>query len=133
MKNDSIILFDGVCNLCNSSVNFIIDRDKKKLFRFTSLQSETGKSLLRKFGNDTDNLDSVVLITDGKLYKKSSAALKIASMLPAPYPLASAFRVIPVFVRDKIYDYIASNRYKWFGEKDSCRMPDADLRSRFLD
>ncbi len=133
MNKESIILFDGVCNLCNSSVNFIIDRDKNKLFRFASLQSEAGKDLLKKFNSDSENLDSVVVITNGKLHKKSSAALKIASMLPAPYPLASAFLIIPPFIRDKIYDYIAANRYKWFGKKDSCRMPDADLKSRFLE
>jgi len=133
MNKDSVILFDGVCNLCNSSVNFIIDRDKKKLFRFASLQSDAGKELLKKYGSDSENLDSVVIVTNDKLYKKSSAALKIASMLPAPYPLISVFRIIPIYMRDKIYDYIAANRYKWFGKKDSCRMPDADLKSRFLE
>ena len=132
MKEKGIILFDGVCNMCNASVNFIIDRDKANKFKFASLQSETGKNLLVKFQKDAEKLDSVVLITGGKLYDKSSAALKIASMLPFPYPLSILFRVIPKTLRDIVYDYIAKNRYKWFGKKDACRIPDAETKSRFL-
>ncbi len=132
MKEYGIILFDGVCNMCNASVNFIIDRDKANKFKFASLQSETGKNLLVKFQKDAEKLDSVVLITQGKLYDKSSAALKIASMLPFPYPLSILFRVFPKALRDIVYDYIAKNRYKWFGKKDACRIPDAETKSRFL-
>lgn len=132
MKEEGIILFDGVCNMCNASVNFIIDRDKSGKFKFASLQSDIGKSLLLKFHEDADKLDSVVLITGDKLYDKSSAALKIASMLPFPYPVSILFRVFPKALRDLVYDYIAKNRYKWFGKKDACRIPDADTRSRFL-
>jgi predicted DCC family thiol-disulfide oxidoreductase YuxK len=132
MKEKGIILFDGVCNMCNASVNFIIDRDKANKFKFASLQSETGKNLLVKFQKDAEKLDSVVLITQGKLYDKSSAALKIASMLPLPYPLSILFRVFPKALRDIVYDYIAKNRYKWFGKKDACRIPDAETKSRFL-
>jgi len=132
MKEKGIILFDGVCNMCNASVNFIIDRDKANKFKFASLQSETGKNLLVKFQKDAEKLDSVVLITQGKLYDKSSAALKIASMLPLPYPLSILFRVFPKALRDIVYDYIAKNRYKWFGKKDVCRIPDAETKSRFL-
>ncbi|MBK9227738.1 MAG: thiol-disulfide oxidoreductase DCC family protein [Ignavibacteria bacterium] len=132
MKEKGIILFDGVCNMCNASVNFIIDRDKANKFKFASLQSETGKNLLVKFQKDAEKLDSVVLITQGKLYDKSSAALKIASMLPFPYPLSILFRVFPKALRDIVYDYIAKNRYKWFGKKDACRIPDAETKSRFL-
>jgi len=132
MKEKGIILFDGVCNMCNASVNFIIDRDKANKFKFASLQSETGKNLLVKFQKDAEKLDSVVLITQGKLYDKSSAALKIASMLPFPYPLSILFRVFPKALRDIVYDYIAKNRYKWFGKKDVCRIPDAETKSRFL-
>ncbi len=132
MKEKGIILFDGVCNMCNASVNFIIDRDKANKFKFASLQSETGKYLLVKFQKDAEKLDSVVLITQDKLYDKSSAALKIASMLPFPYPLSILFRVFPKALRDIVYDYIAKNRYKWFGKKDACRIPDAETKSRFL-
>jgi predicted DCC family thiol-disulfide oxidoreductase YuxK len=132
MKEEGIILFDGVCNMCNASVNFIIDRDKENKFKFTSLQSDIGKNLLVKFHKDAEKLDSVVLITEGKLYDKSSAALKIASMLPYPYPVSILFRVFPKVLRDAVYDYIANNRYKWFGKKDACRIPDAETRNRFL-
>jgi predicted DCC family thiol-disulfide oxidoreductase YuxK len=130
--SESIILFDGVCNLCNSSVNFIIDRDKSKKFKFASLQSETGRHLMNSFGKDPDKIDSVVMITGGKLYSKSSAALKIASLLPFPYPLSGVFLIIPEFLRDIVYDYIAENRYKWFGKRNVCRMPDEETRDRFL-
>lgn len=132
MKEEGVILFDGVCNMCNASVNFIIDRDKSSKFKFASLQSDIGKSLLVKFQKEAEKLDSVVLIAGGKLYDKSSAALKIASMLPFPYPLSILFRVFPKTLRDVVYDYIANNRYKWFGKKDVCRVPDAETRNRFL-
>ncbi len=133
MTDNPIILFDGVCNLCNSSVNFIMDRDKSKIFRFASLQSDAGRELMRKFGKDADKIDTVVLIHNEKICMRSEAAIRIGRLLPFPYPLAKAFLIIPAFIRDSIYDYIAANRYKWFGRKDSCRMPDPESRSRFLE
>ena len=134
MHNDKIIiLFDGVCNLCNSSVNFIIDKDKKDVFRFAPLQSDYGRNVSEKFGLPTGNYDSFVLIENGKCYIKSSAALKTARHLPHFYKLFYAFIIIPPFLRNPIYDFIASNRYKWFGKKDSCRIPTPELKNKFLE
>ncbi|MBX7043637.1 MAG: thiol-disulfide oxidoreductase DCC family protein [Ignavibacteria bacterium] len=133
MANNPVILFDGVCNLCNASVNFIMDRDKDAVFRFASLQSDAGKELMRRYGKDADKIDTVVLIHNDRVSMRSEAAIRIGGLLPFPYPLAKAFLVIPSFIRDRIYDYVAANRYKWFGKKESCRMPDPESRSRFLE
>lgn len=131
-KNIPIILFDGVCNFCNSSINFVIDRDVHNKFYFASLQSEFGKKLLLTFGEANSKLDTVVLIKEGKLYKKSTAALEIARELRGAWKLMYALVIIPEFIRDFIYDLIARNRYKWFGKKESCRIPDPQWKHRFL-
>jgi len=129
-----VILFDGVCNICNSSVNFIIDRDPKKEFRFAALQSETGQRLLSSIpATSLQDFDSVVLIEGDRVYKKSTAALRIARRLPGIWSWLYIFIIIPKFLRDPVYDLIANNRYRWFGKKDSCRIPTPELRSRFLD
>lgn len=127
-----VILFDGVCNLCNSSVQFVIERDKKKQFRFASLQSDYGQEQQKKYGLLDKNVDSIVLIENGKAYIKSTAALRIAKRLGGLYPLAYGFIIIPAFLRNIVYDFIARNRYKWFGKQESCWLPTPDLKSRFL-
>ena len=127
-----IILFDGICNFCNSSVNFIIDRDKNDYFRFASLQSEKGKDILDRHGLDSNNLTTLILAEGGKYYIKSSAALRIAGRLKFPWNLSIIFLVLPPFLRNPIYDIIARNRYKWFGKRDACRIPTEAERNIFL-
>jgi len=130
--NHPVILFDGVCNLCNSSVLFIIQRDPQSQFRFASLQSEFGKSYLEKFGLPVTELNSVLLIKDGKLFQKSNAALEIAKLLSGAWPVFYVFKLVPAFLRDGCYSWIARNRYRWFGKKDACMIPTPELKSRFL-
>lgn len=129
-----IILFDGVCNLCNSSINFIIKRDKKDIFRYASLQSEIGKKLILEKNIDTSSLDSILLIDPNiAYYYKSTAALHIAKQLSGLYPLLSIFLILPKFFRDWIYNIIAKNRYKWFGKRESCMIPTTELKALFID
>lgn len=132
MKSHRIILFDGICNLCNSSVNFIIDRDKNDIFKFASLQSDAGKTFLSKLGLNTEKLYSVILIVGDKYYTKSTAALKIVKEFSGLWKILYAFIIIPKIVRDFFYDIIANNRYRWFGRTDSCRIPSSRLQERFL-
>jgi predicted DCC family thiol-disulfide oxidoreductase YuxK len=127
-----ILLFDGVCNLCNSSVTFVIARDKKDLFRFAAIQEPTGAALIKKFGIDTSKTDSIILIDGEKAFVKSTAALKVARHLGGAYPLLYAFMIVPNFIRNWVYDYVAKNRYKWFGKKESCMIPTPELKSKFL-
>ena len=127
-----IILFDGICNLCNNAVQFVLKHDKKKLFRFASLQSDFGKSILIKYGLPTDNFNSFVLILNGKAYTKSTAALSVAKMLSGPMKLLYGFIIVPAFIRNGVYNVIARNRYKWFGKKESCMLPSPDVAARFL-
>lgn len=129
---EPVILFDGVCNLCNSSVLFIIQRDPKAKFRFASLQSDFGKAQMLRYGLKNSELDSVLLIKEEILYQKSNAALEIARNLAGGWPLLYAFKIIPTFLRDWIYNWIARNRYKWFGKKDACMIPTPKLKSRFV-
>lgn len=128
-----VLLFDGVCNLCNSSVQFIIERDPQSKFQFASLQSDIGQELLDHFQANSGSLDSVVLIKHGKLYSRSSAALQVLKTLGGGWSLLYAFIIIPKPIRDFVYDWIARNRYKWFGKKDACWLPTPDLKARFLD
>ena len=128
----AIVLFDGVCNFCNSSVNFIIKHDKKDHFRFTPLQSEKGKMLLQAFNENGKGLDSLVLIENNKLYKRSTASLKIAKQLSGPYFLLYVFIIIPSSLRDPAYNFIAKNRYKWFGKKDVCMIPTPAVKDKFI-
>lgn len=127
-----IVLFDGVCNLCNNSVQFIIKRDPKDRFRFAALQEEAGLALVSQYQIDTSKVDSIVLIDNGKAYVKSTAALRIAKNLKGPWPLLYAFIIIPNFMRNWGYDFIAKNRYKWYGKKDACMIPTPELKSKFL-
>ena len=132
MTKFNIILFDGVCNLCNSSVNLIIDHDKKNDFRFASLQSEAGQDLLKKFHLNVKDFDSIILIENGKHYQRSSAVLKIVKKFPGLWKLLYLFIIVPKPLRDFVYDNIADNRYKWFGKKESCRVPTPELKEKFL-
>ncbi|HLS29591.1 MAG TPA: thiol-disulfide oxidoreductase DCC family protein [Flavobacteriaceae bacterium] len=132
-KHKKIILFDGVCNLCMKSVQFVIKRDKNDLFRFASLQSELGQELTESFGIDKDQVDSIVLTdSTGKYYVKSAAALHIAKDLPG-YRWMKGFLYLPKFLRDPVYELIAKNRYKWFGKKEECMIPTPELKAKFLD
>jgi predicted DCC family thiol-disulfide oxidoreductase YuxK len=128
----SIILFDGVCNLCNGAVNFVIKRDPRNVFKFTPLQEKQGVLLLKKHAIDAQKLDSIVLVENKKVYTKSSAALRIARKLSGLWPLFFVLLIIPSFIRDGVYDFIAKNRYKWFGKKEQCMIPTPGLREKFL-
>jgi predicted DCC family thiol-disulfide oxidoreductase YuxK len=132
-KHKQLILFDGVCNLCNSSVNYVIKHDKKDVFRFATLQSETGKTIIRKFNLDRSQTDSILLFSEEKGLKiKSTAGLAIASKLGFPRNLLTVFYIIPAFIRNWVYDYIAKNRYKWYGKKETCMIPTPELQKKFL-
>ena len=137
MKNaldypNPVLLFDGVCNLCNNSVNFIIRHDKKNKYKFSALQNDIGNEIIEKFKIDPNKTDSIILIQGEKHYIKSSAALRIAKNLSGAYPLLFAFMIIPPFIRNWVYDYIAKNRYKWYGKRDSCMIPTKELKDKFL-
>ncbi|WP_420316061.1 thiol-disulfide oxidoreductase DCC family protein [Ekhidna sp.] len=128
-----IILFDGVCNLCNSSVQFIIKRDKEEKFLFASLQSGYSKENLPPTLSNESDLQSIVLKKGDVIKTKSSAALHISKELSGLWPALYAFIIIPKFIRDWVYDIIAKNRYRWFGKKDQCMIPSPEIRNRFLD
>jgi predicted DCC family thiol-disulfide oxidoreductase YuxK len=130
--NKKIILFDGVCNLCNGSVVFIIKRDKKDVFRFAAIQSEEGQKLVKQYQIDTTKVDSILLLDGKNYYAKSTAALKIARHLKGGYPLLYGFMILPAFFRNWVYDIIARNRYKWFGKKESCMIPTPELKRKFI-
>lgn len=131
-KDKKIILFDGICNLCNNSVQFIIKNDKNDLFRFAPLQSDIGRQIINERGIDTQDLDSVILIEPGIAYfHKSTAALEIAKDLKG-YSWLRHFKFVPQGIRDSIYELIAKNRYKWFGKKESCMIPTPELQALFL-
>lgn len=132
-ENKQLILFDGVCNLCNSSVQYVLKRDKKQQFLFTSLQGETAKSIIQHFNIDIAKMDSILLYSsEKKIYYKSTAALKIAFKLGFPTNFLAGFLIIPTFIRNLVYNYIAKNRYKWYGKKDACYIPTPALNARFL-
>ncbi|RIA09668.1 putative DCC family thiol-disulfide oxidoreductase YuxK [Flavobacteriaceae bacterium MAR_2010_72] len=132
-KHKQLILFDGVCNLCNASVQYIIKHDKNDVFLFAALQSDTGHNIIKEFNVDTGNIDSILLYSDenGVSYK-STAALKIAAKLGFPRNLLVCFLIVPPFIRNWVYDYIAKNRYKWYGKRDDCMVPTQALKSKFL-
>ena len=133
-ENKKIILFDGVCNLCNGSVQFVIKRDKKDAFRYAAIQSEMGEQLIAERHIDTNQVDSIILIEPGVAYfTKSDAALEIAGELGGLWKLTSIFKWIPKSIRDVIYDFVARNRYKWFGKQESCMIPTPELKAKFLD
>ena len=132
MNDKPVIFFDGVCNLCSGSVQFILKRDKEKKFLFASLQSGYGQNFLKKYELPTDTFNSFILFEDGKILTRSAAALKIFSQLKG-WKWVGLFWVVPKFIRDTVYNLIAKNRYKWFGKKNECWVPTPELKARFLD
>ncbi len=132
MNNNPIILFDGVCNLCTNSVQFVIKHDKQGKFKFAALQSETGQALLKQYGLPQTGFDSFVLVQSEKVYLKSTAALYVAKQLDGPVKLLIGFIIVPAFIRNAVYNLIAKNRYKWFGKRDHCMIPTPALKARFL-
>jgi predicted DCC family thiol-disulfide oxidoreductase YuxK len=128
-----VVLFDGICNLCSGAVQFIIKHDKKRVFRFASLQSGFGQKVMQQFGLPADELNSFILFTGSKIYTKSTGALMIFRRLNGLLPLVYGFIVVPKFIRDAVYAYIARNRYKWFGKKDTCWIPTEALQELFME
>jgi len=133
-NNKQLILFDGVCNLCNSSVLFVIKRDYKEKFLFAPLQSHIGRQVIKKFKIDTEETDSILLYNPikDKLSYKSTAALLTAKHLGFPTNFLAIFLILPAFLRNWVYNYIAKNRYKWYGKKDACMIPTPELKAKFL-
>jgi predicted DCC family thiol-disulfide oxidoreductase YuxK len=131
--NRKIVLFDGVCNLCNSSVQFILTRDKKNQFLFGSLQGETGQAYLEKFKLPPGTLNSFMLVEEGVLYTKSTGALRMLKHIGGAWSLLYAFIIVPKFIRDAVYSLVANNRYKWFGKQETCWLPSPALKEKFLD
>ncbi|MGN7823902.1 thiol-disulfide oxidoreductase DCC family protein [Chitinophaga sp. 22536] len=127
-----IILFDGVCNLCNGSINFVIRHDRRGHFRFAPLQSYVAAALAATHQTDISQMASFILVQNGKAYTKSTAALRVARQLPFPWKLLYAGIIFPRFIRDGVYNIIARNRYRWFGRKDRCMVPTPEIRERFL-
>ncbi len=133
-QDKKIILFDGVCNLCNSSVQYVIKHDKKDIFRFVALQSDLGQKILKHIGINPIHTDSIVLYEPRiSYYYKSTAALQIARVLSGVFTLARVFTFLPTGISDTIYDYIAKNRYKWYGKKEACMIPTSELKAKFLE
>ncbi|MEH0155043.1 thiol-disulfide oxidoreductase DCC family protein [Limibacter armeniacum] len=130
--NPKIILFDGVCNLCNGAINFVIDHDKNARFKFAALQSEEGQQFLEKHDLDKNDFDSFVLVEGDKVSQRSTAALKVAKGLGGFWSILYAFIIVPRPIRDFVYKVIAKNRYKWFGKRDACRLPTPELKERFV-
>jgi predicted DCC family thiol-disulfide oxidoreductase YuxK len=130
--SDSIILFDGVCNFCNSTVNFIIRHDPNGYFKFAALQSEAGEKLLKEYRIDATKLDTLILIENGIVYTHSTAVLKIFQKLEGWYPILYDFTIIPLFIRDFLYHLFAKYRYKIFGKQETCHIPTKEELSRFL-
>lgn len=133
LNGGPILLFDGVCNLCNASVQFILKRDPKGIFRFASLQSATGQALLRHAGLPTADITTGVLFENGKAYLRSDASLRAVRLLPGFWPLLYGFTIVPRFIRHTVYDWIARNRYRWFGKQESCMVPAPEWKARFID
>ena len=132
-KHKKLILFDGICNLCNTSVLYVIRRDKNNVFMFAPLQSNIGRKIINDYNVDDSKMDSILLFEHDKgISFKSTAALKIASKLSYPAKALSIFLIVPAFIRDIVYNYIAKRRYKWYGKKDSCMIPTPELSSKFL-
>lgn len=130
-ENNYIVFFDGVCNLCNNTIDFLVKRDTKRIFRYSPLQGKAAKELLPV--NYANDLSGMVYYRMGKIYAKSSAALMIANDLGHIYKLAMVFWIVPRFIRDGVYNWVARNRYKWYGKKETCRLPTSEERLLFLD
>lgn len=132
MNSQKIILFDGVCNLCNSTVQKVIENDDTNQFKFASLQSEFGQKFLEKNNLSTEEFNSIILVDGEKFYTRSDAALRIGKELKGIYKLSGVFFIFPKFIRDSVYDWISRNRYKWFGKQESCWLPTPELKQKFI-
>ncbi len=132
METQPVILFDGVCNFCNGAVNFVIKRDRRSRIRFATMQSDAARELLAPYHWPVDDMKSFLFIENGKLYDRSTAALRVCRYLRGGWPLCYGLIIVPKFIRDGIYNWVARNRYKWFGQKDQCMVPTPDVRARFL-
>ena len=129
---EKIVLFDGVCNLCQSTVQFVIKHDQRKKIRFASLQGEFGQQILKEHNLPLTNYNSFLFLENGKLHMKSGAALRLSRYLDGVWPLFYILIIIPPFLRNAVYGFIANNRYRWFGKQESCWLPTPDLKQRFL-
>jgi predicted DCC family thiol-disulfide oxidoreductase YuxK len=127
-----IVLFDGVCNFCDATINFLIQKDIQARLRFVPLQEPAGQALLRHLSMDTETFDTFLLLDHGRVYQRSTAGLRVLRYLPGAWPWLYGLILIPTFVRDAVYQIIARNRYRWFGRTDACMIPDASVRGRFL-
>jgi len=132
VQQQSIILFDGVCNLCNASVSFVIERDKKNVFQFASLQSSFGQEVLKKHQLSASDFDSMILLQNGIIHQRSDAALRIAKELSGAWKLLYSFIIVPRFIRNGVYNFVARNRYKWFGKQEACMIPTPELKAKFI-
>jgi len=132
MQDAPIVLFDGVCNFCNGSVNLILKSDRKRVFRFAAMQSRAGQEILSKYGLPLADFDSMVLVENGKAYTKSSAVLRIVRRMGGLWPVLYPAIFLPRALRDAGYNLIARNRYRWFGKRDVCMVPTNDMKERFL-
>jgi len=130
---ERVVIFDGVCNLCSATARFVIRHDPRARFKFAAAQSARGRALLRESGVDPERLETFVLRKDGRTYVRSDAALEIAKELVWPWRALGVLRIVPRAPRDRIYDLVARNRYRWFGRKDACMVPTEDIESRFLE
>jgi predicted DCC family thiol-disulfide oxidoreductase YuxK len=130
---NKIVLFDGVCNLCNNSVQFIIKKDTKKQFRFASLQGKFGQGFLKTHNLPADSFNSFILLEGENVYTRSTGALRMLKHLGGGWSLLYGFIIVPKFIRDAVYNWVAVNRYNWFGKKESCMIPTPEFRERFLD
>jgi predicted DCC family thiol-disulfide oxidoreductase YuxK len=132
MTEQPIILFDGVCNFCNNIVKFVLKRNNKKPVYFASLQSETGRKILQQYRLPMDDMQTIVFIENGKTYTRSSAGLRICRYLRGLWPLCYGLIIVPKFIRDAVYNWIARNRHKWFGKQEECMIPTPEMKNRFL-
>lgn len=132
MKPNPVILFDGVCNFCNSTVNFVLRQDKENIFLFAPLQSEAAQKILEQYQLSKSNFDSFVFVDGDKIYIKSSAALKVMGKLPWYWQWTQVFWIVPKPLRDWVYNFTSKNRYKWFGKKEECMLPKQEWKHRFL-
>jgi len=131
-SSNPILLFDGVCNLCNGFVQFIVKRDPEGIFQFASLQSDAGQELMKQHGFNPDEINTVILVEEDRVYTRSDVPLRVVQKFSGLWPMLYVFVIIPKAIRDAIYNWVAQNRYKWFGKKDQCMIPTPELKSRFL-
>jgi predicted DCC family thiol-disulfide oxidoreductase YuxK len=133
MEPSPVIYFDGVCNLCTGSVQFVLKRDKKKIFRFASLQGEGGRKMLTNYQLPAQNYKTFIVEEGGKIFTRSTAALRVFKHLGGAWSLLYAFIIIPAFIRDAVYNFVSNNRYSWFGKTDECWLPKAEWKNRFIE